>query len=159
MRNKRKKPVGKYIIKNCEYCNAKFYAKRKTAMFCCNTCRVYNHLEKHRSDNPFGYDPNRGNILAPGAVPSQEMPEEKLVFMGDLASLYRELKGYFSSPNEFQSEKELIEQLDPYSITNSWGESMTQLFPDGYFIEVFRVLPTEYKLYVWPEEDNYPERV
>jgi hypothetical protein len=118
MRNKRKKPDGKYIIKICEYCNAKFYAKRKTAKFCCDACRVYNHLEQHRTDNPLGYDPNKGKLLAPGTIASQEMPEEKLVYIGDLASLYHELKNYFTSPAEFIEEKEFIEQLDPYSITN-----------------------------------------
>ena len=156
MRNKRKKPDGIYIVKICEYCNAKFYAKRNTAKFCCDACRVYNYLEQHRTDNPFGEDPNKGKLLAPGTIPSQEMPEEKLVFMGDLASLYRELAGYITSQIEFQSEKGLIEQIDPYSKTNDWRDSMTQLFPDGYFIEVFRVLPAEYKLYVWSEENNYP---
>ncbi len=157
MRNKRKKPNGKYIIKICEYCNAKFYAKRNTARFCCDACRVYNHLEQHRTDHPLGNDPNEGNLLAPGAIPSQEMPEEKLVYIGDLASLYRELKCYITSPVEFNKEKEFIEQLDPYSMTNDWEISITQIFSEEYFIEVFRVLPSEYKLYVWPWGDDNPK--
>ena len=156
MRNKRKKPDGIYIVKICGYCNAIFYAKRKTARFCCDTCRVYYHLEQHRTDNPFGYDPNKGKLLAPGTIPSQEMPEEKLIYIGDLASIYHVLKSYIPSPEEFVEGKELIELLDPYSITNDWEASMTQLFPEGYFIEVFRFLPAEYKLYVWPEEDDNP---
>lgn len=157
MRNKRKKPEGKYIIKICEYCNVKFYAKRKTARFCCDACRVYYYLEKHRTDNPFGYDPNEGKILPPGTIPSQEMPEDKLVFIGDLASLYRELINYTTSPEEFNNEKEFIEQLDPYSITNDWGVSMTQIFTDEFYIEVFRIFPAEYKLYVWPWGDDNPK--
>ena len=157
MRNKRIEPKGKYIIKICEYCNAKFYAKRKTARFCCDACRVYYYLEKHRTDNPFGYDPNEGKILPPGTIPSQEMPENKLVFIGDLASLYRELINYTTSPEEFNNEKEFIEQLDPYSITNDWGVSMTQIFTDEFYIEVFRIFPAEYKLYVWPWGDDNPK--
>ena len=157
MRNKRKKPDGKYIIKICDYCNAKFYAKRITARFCCDACRVYNHLEQHRTDNPLGYDPNEGKLLAPGTIPSEEMPEEKLVYKGDLASLYRELKSYITSSIEFIEEKKIIEQLDPYSRTNDWAVSMTVMFSEEYFIEVFRVLPTEYKLYVWPWGDDNPK--
>ncbi len=156
MRNKRKKPDGNHIIKICEYCNAKFYAKRKTARFCCDACRVYYFLENHRTDHPFGYDANEGKILPPGTIPSQEMPEDKLVFIGDLSSLYRELKNYITSPEELTNEKEIIEQLDPYSITNNWAVSMTQIFTDELDIEIFRIYPAEYKLYVWPRGDDNP---
>ncbi|HDY69094.1 hypothetical protein LCGC14_2838490 [marine sediment metagenome] len=157
MRNKRKKSDGKYITKICEYCNAKFYAKRKTAKFCCDACRVYNHQEQHRSDNLFGYDPNKGKLLAPGTIPSQEMSEDKLVFFGNLASLYRELKNYIKSPEILINEKEFIEQLDSYSITNDWRVSMTQIFTDEFSIEVFRIFPAEYKLYVEPWGDDNPK--
>lgn len=157
MRNKRKKPEGKYIIKICEYCNANFYAKRKTARFCCDSCRVYYYLEKHRIDHPFGYDPNEEKILEPGTITSQEMPEGKLVFISNLASLYRELTKYITSSEELTKEKEIIEQLDPFSITNDWEKSMTQIFSYECFIEVFRVFPAEYKLYVWPWGDDNPK--
>jgi len=157
MRNKRKKSDGKYIIKICEYCNAKFYAKRKTAKFCCDACRVYNHQEQHRSDNLFGYDPNKGKLLAPGTIPSQEMSEDKLVFFGNLASLYHELKNYIKSPEILTNEKEFIEQLDSYSITDDWRVSMTQIFTDEFSIEVFRIFPAEYKLYVEPWGDDNPK--
>ena len=156
MRNKRKKPEGKYIIKICEYCYAKFYAKRNTARFCCDACRSYYYQEKHRTDHPFGFDANEGKFLPPGTIPSQEMPEDKLVFIGDLASLYRELKKYITSPKELINEKESIEQLDPYSTTHDWGESITQIFTDEFYLEVFRIFPAEYKLYVWPWGDDNP---
>ncbi len=85
------------------------------------------------------------------------MPEDKLVFIGDLASLYFELDNYETSPNELTKEKDLIEQLDPYLITNDWGESMTQIFTDEFSIEVFRIFPAEYKLYVWPWDADNPK--
>jgi len=81
----------------------------------------------------------------PGTIPSEEMPEDKLVFIGDLASLYRKLKNYVLSTEDLITEKESIEKLDPYSETNSWDKSMTQIFTDEYNIEVLRVLPAEYK--------------
>jgi len=157
MRNKRKKPEGQYTIKICEYCNAKFYAKRNTARFCCDACRSYYFQEKHKMDHPLGFDANEEKILPPGTIPSQEMPEDKLVFIGDLSSLYRELKNYIASPEELTNEKEFIEQLDPYSITNDWLESMNQIFTDEFFIEVFRIFQAEYKLYVWPWGADNPK--
>ncbi len=156
MRNKRKKPEGKYIIKICEYCYAKFCAKRNTARFCCDACRSYYYQEKHRIDHPLGFDANEGKFLPAGTIPSQEMPEDKLIFIGDLASLYRELKQYITSPKELINEKESIEQLDPYSTTHDWEESITQIFTDEFFLEVFRIFPAEYKLYVWPWDDDNP---
>ncbi len=157
MRNKRIKPKGKYIIKICEYCNAKFYAKRNTARFCCDACRSYYFQEKHKTDHPLGFDANEEKILPPGTIPSQEMPEDKLVFIGDLSSLSRELKNYIASPEELTNEKEFIDQLDPYSITNDWRESMNQIFTDEFFIEVFRIFQAEYKLYVWPWSADNPK--
>ena len=157
MRNKRIKPEGQYTIKICEYCNAKFYAKRNTARFCCDACRSYYFQEKHKTDHPLGFDANEGKILPPGTIPSQEIPEDKLVFIGDLSSLYREIKNYIASTEELTNEKEFIEQLDPYSITNDWQESMSQIITDEFFIEVFRIFPVEYKLYVWPWGADNPK--
>ncbi len=157
MRNKRKKPKGQYTIKICEYCNAKFYAKRNTARFCCDACRSYYFQEKHKTDHPLGFDANEEKILPPGTIPSQEMPEDKLVFIGDLSSLYRELKNYIASTEELTNEKEFIEQLDPYSITNDWRVSMTQIFTDELDIEIFRIFPAEYKLYVLPWGNDNPK--
>ncbi len=157
MRNKRKKPEGQYIIKICEYCNAKFYAKRNTARFCCDACRSYYFQKKHKTDHPLGFDANEGKILPPVTIPSHEMPEDKMIFIGDLAPLYIELDIYVTSPEELATEKDFIEQLDPYSITNDWGESMSQIFTDEFFIEVFRIFPAEYKLYVWPWGADNPK--
>jgi hypothetical protein len=157
MRNKRKKPDGIYIVKICEYCNAKFYAKRNTAKFCSDSCRVYSFLEKHRVDHPLGYDVNEGKILPPGTIPSFEMPEDKLVFTGDLASLYNELIFNYLTPSELTEARERIEQLEPYSIGNDWFESSSQIFTDMHLIEVFRIFPAEYKLYVYPWGDDNPK--
>lgn len=157
MRNKRKKPEGQYIIKICEYCNAIFYAKRNTARFCCDACRSYYFQEKHKTDHPLGFNTNEGKILPPVTITSQEMPEENMIFIGDLASLYIELDNYVTSPEELAKEKDFIEQLDPYSITNDWRESMSQIFTDEFFIEVFRIFPAKYKLYVLPWGADNPK--
>ncbi|KPK82816.1 MAG: hypothetical protein AMS27_13935 [Bacteroides sp. SM23_62_1] len=72
----------------------------------------------------FWPDPNEGKILAPGTIPSEEIPEDKLVFTGDLASLYRILGSYVLSHEDLADEKKFIEKLDPYSETNSWDKSV-----------------------------------
>jgi len=118
---------------------------------------MHYYLQKHRSDNPFGYDPNEGKILAPGTIPSQEMPEDKLVFTGDLASLYRELADYFNSSEEVNENRDSIEKLEPYTTTGDWVKSMTQIMTAEYFMEVFRILPADYKLYVWPWGEDNPK--
>jgi len=96
MRDKRVKPNTNYIIKRCQYCNGIFYAKRTTAKFCSDTHRIYYNKEKNRSANYFGKDPNEGAWLPPGTIPSNEMPESKLVFTGDLASILVEITEYLT---------------------------------------------------------------
>jgi len=153
MRDKRIKPNTNYIIKRCSYCNGIFYAKRTTAKFCSDTHRIYSHKEKNRSANYFGEDPNEGAWLPPGTIPSNDMPESKLVFTGDLASLLVEISEYLTK-EELDRKLESILGLPPYSETKSWEDSSEQIINNEYYLEVFRILIADYKLYVWPEEDN-----
>ena len=99
------------------------------------------------------HDPNEGKVLPPGTITSWEMPEDKLVFLGELVSLYCKLTAYVS-PDQLTKEKEYIDTLKPFSETKEWLESSIQIFTDNDFMEVFRILPAVYKLYVWPWGDE-----
>jgi NurA-like 5'-3' nuclease len=56
----------------------------------------------------------------------------------------------YVSPEQLTKEKESIEILKPFSETQELPESSIQIFTDTNFIEVFRISPAIYKLYVWP---------
>ena len=84
-----------------------------------------------------------------GTVTSWEMLEDKLLFSGELTSIHAELVVYVS-PEQLTKEKEYIKTLNPFSETQEWSNSSVQIFTDTNFIEIFRILPAVYKLYVWP---------
>ena len=82
------------------------------------------------------------------------MPENKLVLSGNLNQLYQELPKYLSAL-QFTEERQNIINLQPFSKTNDWFDSSTQILTNENIMEVFRTLPELYKLYVWPwGEDN-----
>ena len=142
------------IVKECAFCEDVFYAERNSATYCSDSCKEKFYLRKKTTPQWYDHDPNEGKKLPPGTVTSWEMPEDKLVFYGDLYSLYRKL-AEFLSPKQLEEEKAFILNSQPYSKTSDWSESATQIFTDEYFMEVFRIFPDRYKLYVWPwGEDN-----
>jgi hypothetical protein len=154
MYNKTKMAITKQNAKKCGYCDGNFYAKRDTAFYCSDTCKKQFNLEKTKNQKWYSHDPNKGVRLPFGTVTSWEMPEDKVVFSGELASLYLTLTDYVSQ-EQLTKENELIEILKPYSETQEWTESSNQIFTDTDLIEVFRISPTVYKLYVWPwDSDN-----
>jgi hypothetical protein len=140
---------GKQNAKKCAYCDGNFYAIRDTAIYCSDSCKKQFNLEKNKNQKWYSHDPNKGIRLALGTITSWEMPEDKLVFSGDLMSIHAELVDYVS-PEQLTKEKESIEILKPFSETQELPESSIQIFTDTNFIEVFRISPAIYKLYVWP---------
>jgi hypothetical protein len=148
MKYKIKIANNKRYGKRCGYCDGNFYAKRATAIYCSDACKKQFNLEKSKNQKWYSHDPNQGIRLPLGTVTSWEMPENKLVFSGELASLYDALTNYLS-PLLLTQEKENIEILEPYSDTQEWSESADQIFTDNNLIEVFRISTTIYKLYVW----------
>jgi hypothetical protein len=153
MKNKTKARKRKLIVKECVFCGDTFYARRNSAKYCSDTCKVKFSNRKIKAHQWYSEDPNKGKILPPGTVTSWEMPEDKLIFKGDKASLYRKLSEKVSEEQLIQ-EKECIERRKPFSETKEWGKSCVQIFTDEDFMEVFRISPEEYKFYVWPWEND-----
>jgi hypothetical protein len=154
MKSKRKPSKGKFIVKTCAFCGDTFYAKRNSAIYCTDSCKVKFFIRRTTTPQWYSHDPNEGKKLPPGTVTSWEMPEDKLVFTGELKQLYNELPNYMTS-SQLIKEKEFIEKHKPFSETNEWIASASQIFTDENFIEVLRILPNRYKLYVMPwGEDN-----
>jgi len=139
MRYKRKILENKYITKKCAFCNANFYAKRNSAKYCSDSCKAQYNKEKRKTQNWYYENPNKGKRLPLGTVTSWEMAEDKLVFSGDLTSLYWELPKYMSQ-EQLSKEKEYIENRKPFSETHEWFESANQIFTNENFKEVFRIL-------------------
>jgi len=153
--NKNHKSGKKNIyVKTCAFCGDTFYAKSNSAVFCSTTDKQKFYIRKKTNPQWYSHDPNEGKKLPPGTVTSWEMPENKLVFQGDKVTLYQKLSEKLSKEQLIQ-EKEYVENLKPFSQTSEWIESSVQIFTDEDFMEVFRVLPSVYKLYVWPwDSDN-----
>ena len=105
--------------KNCEYCNRIFYAKRNTAKYCSNSCRQKEYLSYKRFHQAYYQDPNKGKKIPPGTIPSFNMPEDELVFKGDLVNLYSKLSDYISDV-QLIDEKDRIVVLKPFSKTKLW---------------------------------------
>ena len=153
MSNKGIIPGKKMHIKKCAYCDKIFYPETKRALFCSYSCRQKFHLLKkeHMKNSYTGDDPNEGEKLPPGTIPSLEMPESKLVFCGDLQSLYLKLKNYLSD-DQLMGKKQPIERLKPFITKRDWSKTSIQIYTDDNLMEVFRLYPTIYKLYVEPWE-------
>jgi hypothetical protein len=151
---KKHRVTGKnLIVKECAFCHDPFYAKRNSAKYCSDSCKVQFNT-KNKNHPWYNNDPNEGKTLPPGTITSWEMPEDKLVFVGDYSSLLQKLTTYVY-PHKLFEEKEYIPNMQPFSQTKDWKKSADQIFSDENFMEVFRISPDEYKLYVWPwGEDN-----
>jgi hypothetical protein len=149
MRNKQKANAKNLIVKKCAFCGNVFYAKRNTAIYCSDSCKVRFYLRKNTVPQWYDRNPNEGRKLPPGTITSWEMPEDKLIFRGDLNALHQILLNYLT-PKQVLEEEKFFSIERPYSYTNDWCESASQIFTDNYLIEVFRIFPDEYKLYVWP---------
>lgn len=155
MNRKQKIKGNNLIVKNCAFCGDVFNGKRKTAVFCSDLCRIKFHMRKTTTPQWYADDPNEGKKLPPGTITSWEMPEDKLVFMGDLTSLFGELTHYLSL-EQLLEEREFILKNRPFSETSEWCESAEQIFTDENFMEVFSIFPDKYKLYVWPWDNGIP---
>jgi hypothetical protein len=154
MKAKKAKSINGCFIKECAFCCKPFFAKTDRAKYCSDSHKVQFSQMVKKSHQWYNIDPNEGKIVLPGTVTSWEMPEEKLVFTGNLIQLNSELAKYMSR-EQLTVEKEYIENRKPFSETKEWIKSATQIFTEENFMEVFRILPIEYKLYVWPwGEDN-----
>lgn len=137
----------------CAFCDTVFYTKSHSARYCSNYCKRQFFKEKKKNQRWYNMDPNRGKTFPMGTITSWEIPEDKLVFSGDLESLYYELSD-FISPQQFIEEEKYILKLRPYSETDEWYDSSVQIFSDENFMEVFWISPEVYKFYVWPWEND-----
>src|ERR1035437_9882244 len=157
MRIRKIKPANGYNKKECAFCGEPFYTKTDRAKYCSDSHKVQFSQMVKKSHQWYSHNPNEGKILAPGTFTSSEMPEDKLIFSGEQASLYHELAAYVTQ-EQFSKEKECIDTLKPFSETKEWTESSVQIFTDNDFMEVFRILPTVYKLYVdpWSADNENP---
>ena len=146
-----------FNAKNCAVCNSVFHTQSHNARYCSVSCKRLFFKEKKRNQKWYVMDPNRGKTLPMGTITSWEIPEDKLVFSGDLESLYPKLSEYLS-PEQFVKEKECILKLRPYSETGEWVDSSVQIFTEENFMEVFWISPNTYKFYVlkWENDDERP---
>ena len=149
MKNVNSGRINGYFKKECAFCCKPFFARSNKAKYCSDSHKVQFSQMVKMSHQWYSQDPNEGKLLPPGIVTSWEMPEEKLVFSGNLKQLQCELSIYIS-PEQLTIEIENIENHMSFSETKEWIKSATQIFTDKNFIEVFRILPSKYKLYVWP---------
>jgi len=148
--NKKKKNLdSNRIVKQCAFCNRTFYAKRNTATYCSDSCKVKFSIRKRTTPQWYNHDPNEGKKLPPGTITSWEMPEDKLVLRGNKASIIAKLSELVSEEQLLQ-EKEYIEKLKPYSESSDWTVSAFQILTEENFMEVFRIFLDDNKLYVWP---------
>jgi hypothetical protein len=148
-----------FYVKICAFCGKTFYAKKKSAVYCSNTCRQKFYIRKTTTPQWYNHDPNEGKKLPPGTVTSWEMPEDKMAFQGNKVALFQKLSEKLTK-EKLLGEKEYIENLKPFCQTSEWTESSAQIFTDINFIEVFRISPDMYKLYVnpWGAHNEKPFR-
>jgi hypothetical protein len=157
MRINHKKKSEKSIVKKCLFCNEVFYAKRDSAKYCSDSHKVQFHNEVKWAKENYYNDPNEGKVLPPGTIPSWNMPEDKLILTGNKESLIKELSEKLSEI-ELANEILLIENLVPFSVSATWLKSSTEIFTDIEYIEIIRLLPDQYKLYIWAwgDDNEYP---
>lgn len=154
MSNVRRRYENRSIAKACKFCYRTFYAKRESAKYCSDSCKVRYNREFNCNRNWYSHDPNAGRVIPAGTVTSWEMPEDKVIFRGDIENLYQKMSDYLSDI-QLQNESTYIENLKPFSESKEWLKSTSQIFTKTDFIEVLRVSSKEYKLYVWPwDMDN-----
>ena len=146
-RNRYSNIENSHFGKRCAFCDSIFDSTRNTAIFCSDSCRQKCYLiRKKQKEEAYIGDPNEGKELPPGTIPSQNVPEDTCVFIGDRENLYLKLKKYFSE-KQLIEEENYIEALEPISNTNDWFKSSIQIFTDDHILEVFRTTPFVYKLY------------
>jgi hypothetical protein len=153
MRKKKKCSDKSHIVKTCAFCGDVFSAKRKSAVYCSDSCKVKFHIRKTTRPQWYEVDPNEGKKLPPGTVTSWNMPEDRLIFFGNKDQLYQELRKYLSELQLIEERQNIISLL-PFSKTNDWFDSSTQILTNENMMEVFRTLPDLYKLYLWPWGDD-----
>lgn len=137
-----------FNAKNCAVCNSVFHTKSHSARYCSTSCKKLFFKAKRKNQRWYNVDPNRGKTFPMGTITSWEIPEDKLVFSGELETLFQKLSE-FISPEQFANEKERILKLQPYSETGEWYDSSVQIFIEENFMEVFWISPKVYKFYVW----------
>lgn len=93
--------------KNCAVCDRVFHTTSYNARYCSASCKRQFFKAKQKNQRWYSVDPNIGKTLPMGTITSWEIPEEKLVFSGDLESLYPKLSEYLS-PEQFVFKKESI---------------------------------------------------
>jgi hypothetical protein len=153
MRTDKRIPIKGSIEKECAFCSKPFYAKSDRAKYCSDSHKVLFSQMAKKSHQWYDKDPNEGKVLLPGTVTSWEMPEEKLVFIGNIKQLQSELSKYLFLKESIE-ESENIEKCKPFSVTGDWILSAVQIFTDENFMEVFRISPNLYKFYIWPWESR-----
>ena len=143
-----------FNAKNCAVCDTVFHTKSHSARYCCISHKRKFFKEKKKNQRWYDIDPNKGKTFPLGTITSWIIPESKLIFTGDLKTLYHKLSD-FIFPEQFTEEKNYILKLKPYSETDEWYDSSVQIFTDENFMEVFWISPEVYKFYVWPwDNDN-----
>jgi hypothetical protein len=157
MRKKEKHNQNKFYVKNCSICDATFYAKSNKAFFCSDSCKQQCYLIRKKNRIGYSGDANDGIILPVGTIPSQEMPENTLIFSGELKELIGKLSNYMSQV-QIQEEMKFIERIKPIIDSKDWPASAVQLFTDDYFLEVMQINSRIYKLYAekWESPDQNP---
>ncbi len=140
-------PEASYV-KTCIICEFIFYPKSNKAIFCCDACKQRCYILRKKQREGYSGDPNKGVILPAGTIPSQEIPEEKLVYYGFKPEMLEALSNYVSRDN-LPQEKRHIDQLESITDTMDWFVSSIQVFTDQFLLEVMRVNSRKYKLYAW----------
>ena len=141
------------VKKRCAFCSTYFYAMRSSAKYCCNSCKQKQYLAKKEDQKSYTRNENQDEKLPVKSPYESEMTEDKLVFAGDLTNLFHKLIEYLSD-DQLIEEEENISNLLPLRETGEWAESSIQVLTDQEMIEVFRIMPDVYKLYVCPWEDD-----
>jgi hypothetical protein len=122
MKTRKTNPINGSIKKECAFCGEPFYTKTDKAKYCSDSHKVQFSQMVKKSHQWYSHDPNEGKVLPSGTLTSWEMPENKLVLTGDLASLYSKLAAYVT-PEQLSKEEEYIETLKPFSETKEWTYS------------------------------------
>ncbi len=149
-----KTKTGNINIKKCGYCNKKFNAISKKAVFCSNSCRqLFYVMKKTHIQSGYSGDVNEGVKLAPGTIPSQEMPESKLIFKGNFTNLNLKLRELVLE-DQLQNEQQYLKKLKPFMQVRDWFESSVQIIIEEDYMEVFRIRKNTYKLYLRPFWDD-----
>ena len=142
------------VKKSCTFCDDTFYAKSISALYCSDSHKQrFYTVKKKLTQDPYYDDINNGKRLAPGTMPSLDMPEDKVVFIGDLKNLQSKLAALLSE-QQLMDEMRFINKLKPITVSLDWYDSYWQIFTEEDLMGVFRVSPKKYKLYIWPWESE-----